>query len=253
MALGDYTEQDNDPSDDLNHGTHIAGIIGADANNQEGICGICWNVKLLNIRSGFKTVDGGYLQDDDAAAGIIYAADMGADVISLSWGDINFSQIIADACYYAYEHGCIIVAAAGNEGSTSAHLLTYPAKLSTTLSVGAVDSNKQLTSFSSYGPELDLVAPGQFIISTYDVTPDNLYQEQSGTSMSAPFVAAGIALLLSVEPGLNYEEIRGRLISSALDLGDPGFDNVYGNGLLNVQELLTNLNYPVIEISYPHF
>ncbi len=250
MALGDFTVQDNDPSDDLNHGTHIAGIIGADTNNQEGVCGICWNVKLLVIRSGFKTVDGGYLQDDDAAAGVIYAADMGADVISLSWGDTNFSQIIADACYYAYEHGCVIVAAAGNEGSTSAHLLTYPARLSTTLSVGAVDNNKQLTSFSSYGPQLDLVAPGQFIISTYD-TPDNLYQEQSGTSMSAPFVAAGIALLLSVEPGLNYEEIRGRLISSALDLGDPGFDNVYGNGLLNVQELLTNLNYPTIAISFP--
>jgi subtilisin family serine protease len=250
MALGDYTVQDNDPSDDLNHGTHIAGIIGADTNNQEGVCGICWNVKLLVIRSGFKTVDGGYLQDDDAAAGVIYAADMGVDVISLSWGDTNFSQIIADACYYAYEHGCVIVAAAGNEGSTSAHLLTYPARLSTTLSVGAVDNNKQLTSFSSYGPQLDLVAPGQFIISTYD-TPDNLYQEQSGTSMSAPFVAGGIALLLSIEPGLNYEEIRGRLISSALDLGDPGFDNVYGNGLLNVQELLTNLNYPTIAISYP--
>ncbi|MBL7148576.1 MAG: S8 family serine peptidase [Candidatus Cloacimonetes bacterium] len=251
LALGDYTVQDNDPSDDLNHGTHIAGIIGADANNQEGVCGICWNVKLLVIRSGFNTVDGGYLQDDDAAAGIIYAADMGADVISLSWGDINFSQIIADACYYAYEHGCTIAAAAGNEGSTNAHLLTYPARLSTTLSVGAVDKYKQLASFSSYGPELDLVAPGQFIISTYDVTLGNLYQEQSGTSMSAPFVAAGIALLLSIEPGLNYEEIRGRLISSALDLGDPGFDNVYGNGMLNVQELLTNLNYPVIEISYP--
>ncbi|MCK4311716.1 MAG: S8 family serine peptidase [Candidatus Cloacimonetes bacterium] len=252
IALGDYTEQDNDPTDELNHGTHIAGIIGADANNNEGVCGICWSVKVLVIRSGFNTIGGfGYLQDDDAAAGIIYAADMGADIISLSWGDLNFSQIIADACYYAYEHGSIIVASAGNEGSTSAHLITYPARLSTTISAGAIDSNKQLTSFSSYGPELDLVAPGLSIISTYDTSSGNLYKEQSGTSMSAPFIAGIIALLLSVEPGLNYEQVRGRLISSAIDLGEPGFDNVYGNGLVDAYSLLINLTYPEIGITDP--
>ncbi|MCK5050088.1 MAG: S8 family serine peptidase, partial [Candidatus Cloacimonetes bacterium] len=78
IALGDYLEQDNDPDDELNHGTHVAGIISADTNNEEGVSGISWNSKLLIVRSGFKTMSGGYLQDDDAAAGIIYAADMGA-------------------------------------------------------------------------------------------------------------------------------------------------------------------------------
>lgn len=251
MALGDYLEQDNDPTDELNHGTHIAGIIAADSNNETGVSGISWNSKLLIIRSGFKTIDGGYLQDDDAAAGIIYAADMGADVINLSWGDTNYSQIIADACSYAYNKGSIIVAAAGNEGATVEHQVVYPAQLSTTLAIGAVDRYKNLASFSSYGPQIDIVAPGQQIFSTFDITEEDLYKEQSGTSMAAPFVCGAIALLLAVEPGQTFTEVRGRLISSADDLGEIGFDNIYGNGLLDVFSLLTEVYYPVIEISSP--
>lgn len=251
IALGDYIQQDNDPDDELNHGTHVAGIISADTNNEEGVSGISWNSKLLVIRSGFKTLNGGYLQDDDAAAGIIYAADMGADVINLSWGDTNYSQIIADACYYAYNKGSVIVAAAGNEGATVEHQVVYPAQLSTTLAIGAVDRYKNLASFSSYGPQIDIVAPGQLIISTYDTPPEDLYKEQSGTSMAAPFVSGAIALLLSVEPGLNFPEVRGRLISSAHDLGEIGFDNIFGNGLLDVYSLLTDSSSPVIEITTP--
>ena len=251
IALGDYLQQDNDPQDELNHGTHIAGIISADTNNEEGVCGISWNSKLLIVRSGFKSMDGGYLQDDDAAAGIIYAADMGADVINLSWGDTNFSQIIADACNYAYNKGSIIVAAAGNEGANTSHQVVYPAQLSTTLAVGAVDRYKDLAAFSSYGPQIDLVAPGQQIVSTFYTSPEDLYKEQSGTSMAAPFVVAAIALLIAEEPGLNFSEVRGKLISSAHDLGADGFDNFYGNGLLDVYALLTESSYPTIEITDP--
>ena len=252
IALGDYTQQDNNPEDELGHGTHVAGIISADSNNDVGITGISWNSKLLIIRSGFKTLNGGYLQDDDAAAGIIYAADMGADVINLSWGDTNYSQIIADACYYAYNKGSIIVVAAGNEGATVEHQVVYPAQLSTTLAIGAVDSYKNLASFSSYGPQIDIVAPGQLILSTYDLTPENLYKEQSGTSMAAPFVSGAIALLLAVDPGLDFSEVRGRLISTADDLGVEGFDNIFGNGMLDVYSLLTETSYPIIEITTPY-
>ncbi len=249
MAMGDYLDQDNDPSDELNHGTHIAGIISADTNNNKGISGICWNIKLLVIRAGFLSIDGyGYLQDDDAAAGIIYASDMGADIINLSWGDENFSQIIADACYYAYERGSIIVVSSGN---TYGPDIMYPAILSTTISVGSVDKYLERASFSSYGPALDLVAPGVNIISTYNVSGENTYYEQSGTSVSAPFVSACLGLLLSLEPGLNFEQVRARLNSSTIDLGEPGFDNEYGNGLLDAYSLLTTTSYPVIEISYP--
>ena len=86
IALGDYLDQDNDPDDENYHGTHVAGIIGAVGNNGIGVCGVNWNVKLLAVRAGFRTTDSaGFLQDDDAAAAIIYAADMGAQVINLSW------------------------------------------------------------------------------------------------------------------------------------------------------------------------
>ena len=249
IALGDFTEQDNDASDELNHGTHVAGIIAADTNNNEGIGGICWNVSLLPIRAGFKTIDGmGYLQDDGAAAGIIYAADMGAEIINISWGDVNFSQIIADACDYAAQKGVVIVASAGNEGCG---VITYPGKLASTISVGAVDKTKELTSFSSFGSQLDLVAPGKDIISAYGNEAENLYFSLSGTSMSAPFVSAATALLLSVEPNLSNQEVRGKLISSTIDLGAVGFDNFYGNGLLDIYNLLTNNNYPIIEILSP--
>ncbi|MCD4817894.1 MAG: S8 family serine peptidase [Candidatus Cloacimonetes bacterium] len=248
-ALGDYLEEDNDPTDEYNHGTHVAGIIAATSDNNEGIAGICWDVNLLVIRAGFSTTGGGFLQDDDAAAGLIYAADMGANVISLSWGDVSFSPIIADACEYAYERGCIIVAAAGN---TYTYPLMYPAKLSTTISVGAVDSQNQRAGFSSYGLALDLVAPGVGVLSTFDVTEDNFYKEQSGTSMSAPFVAGAVGLLLSVEPNLSFESVKTRLISSATSIGSAGHDIEYGYGLLNAYKLLTNTDYPKIEITSPN-
>ena len=252
IGLGDYVEQDNDPTDELNHGTHIAGTIGADTNNNDGVSAICWNIQMLIIRSGFSTniAGTGYLQDDDAAAGIIYAADMGANIINISWGDTNYSQIIADACNYAYQRGSLIIASAGNEGATQEHVITYPAKLSTTISVGAVTNTKELASYSSWGEQIDLVAPGNLIISTYSM--DDLYKEMSGTSMAAPFVAGSVALLLSNEPELSFEQIRGRLISSTTDLGDIGFDFRYGNGLLNVYDLLVDQTYPQIVIDSPY-
>ncbi len=249
IALGDYLDQDNDPTDESGHGTHIAGIIGAATNNGIGIAGICWNIQLMILRAGFRTTIGaGYLQDDDASAAIIYAADNGAHVINLSWGSNTFSQIIADACQYAYDKGVIIIASAGN---TPVPEVMYPAKLNTTIAVGAVNNFLNLTGFTSYGPDLDIVAPGEFILSSYLPQDGNIYSQSSGTSMSAPFVVGAVALLLSREPGLSFHEIKSRLFSSAIDLGDPGFDNFFGHGLLNVEGLLTITEHPYIEISYP--
>ncbi len=251
IALGDYLDQDNDATDENKHGTHVSGIICADTNNNLGVAGIMYNCRLMVIRAGFRTTEGyGYLQDDDSAAAIVYAADMGADVINLSWGDTNYSDIIADACQYAYDHGTIIVASAGNDPVPG---LSYPAKLSTTIAVGAVDSYYNLTGFSSYGPNLDLMAPGQQILSTYDVEDDGTgtYEEQSGTSMAAPFVTGAVGLLLSKNPNLDFHAVRSKLAQSADDYGDEGYDNFYGNGVLNVNKLVANESLPFIEITYP--
>ncbi|MGB4309498.1 MAG: S8 family serine peptidase [Candidatus Cloacimonadaceae bacterium] len=249
IALGDYLEQDNDPSDENFHGTHVAGIIGAVGNNGIGVCGVNWNVKLLAVRAGFRTTDSaGFLQDDDAAAAIIYSADMGAQVINLSWGDDKYSPIIADACQYAYDKGAVIVASAGN---VPLPFLSYPAKLGTTISVGAVNRNRNLAGFSSFGPDLDLVAPGEEVLSTYMLESPNQYTRLSGTSMSAPYVSGAIALLLALNPGLSPQEVRSRLLDSCDDLGTPGYDMYYGHGMLNVRKLLESTNPPLIHVSSP--
>ena len=249
IALGDYLDQDNDPNDETGHGTHVAGIIGAESNNSIGVAGICWDVKIMVLRAGFRTtLSSGYLQDDDAAAAIIYAVDNGANVINISWGSDYFSPVISDVCQYAYERGVIVVASAGN---TPQPEIMFPARLNTTVAVGAVNKNLTLAGFSSYGPDIDLVAPGDFVLSTYLDEGGYVYKEQSGTSMSAPFVTAAVALLLSFEPGLSVEEVKARLFASATDLGDPGFDNRYGNGLLNVEKLLTGEGSPLVNITYP--
>ena len=249
IASGDYLIQDNDPEDEYNHGTHVAGIIGATPNNEQGISGVCWNVSILAIRAGFKTADGlsGVLQDDDASAGIIYAADMGADVINLSWGDYVYSPIIADACEYAYNSGSIVVVSAGN---TASYGLMYPARLAHTISVGAVDDQGERYWQSSYGEYLDIMAPGVNVISCFDIE-EPFYENMSGTSMSAPYISGVIALLLSREPDLSFEEIRARLAYSAYDMGEAGKDIYYGNGLLNAAALLQIQNTPLIEIDYP--
>ncbi len=249
VALGDYVGQDNDVTDENFHGTHVAGILGAVSNNGVGISGSCWNLKILALRAGFRTTSGtGFLQDDDAAAAVIYGADMGAAVMNLSWGDPNYSPIIADACNYAFEKGVTLVASAGNDPGP---FLSYPAKLATVISVGAVDQYKNLAGFSSYGAELDLVAPGQQIYSTYKSEGVDMYKEQSGTSMSAPFVTGSIALLKSIQPNLTPGEVRARLLTSTDDLGTDGFDQYYGHGLLNARKLLENLSSPIIDINYP--
>jgi len=246
-GIGDYLGRDNNANDENFHGTHVAGIIGADTNNNTGIAGTAWNVSLMPVRAGFRTSDGqGYLEDDDAAAAIIYAADMGCHVLNLSWGDRNYSPIIEDACNYAISKGTIIVASAGN---TPEPVVSYPARLNNVISVGAVNASEQLASFSSYGPDLDIVAPGQEIVSTYN--NDNPYFAQSGTSMAAPFVTGAVALLLSQNPTLTYLDVRARLQASAKDLGISGFDNVFGAGMLDVQKLLSITAVHQINVSYP--
>ncbi len=256
IALGDYTVRDNDASDENYHGTHVSGIIGAEVNNNQGIAGVMWKTRLLAIRAGFRTTaGGGYLQDDDVSAAIIYATDMGADIINMSWGSSYYSPIIADACQYAYDRGVILVASSGNNPGPH---ISYPAKLSTVISVGSVDRAKTLSSFSSYGPELDIVAPGSQIISTYSIEDGNDgYSELSGTSMAAPYAAGIIGLLLAQRPGTSFDELKTMLYSTAEylplnSIESSGFNQQYGYGLINAYNLLSTYASPFISITYPY-
>ena len=129
--------RDNDPMDFFGHGTHCSGIASAVTNNNIGVAGVCWNCKIMAVRAGYATEGGwGYMEADDAVEGVIYAADNGADVISMSWGNYSLHYLLEDLMNYAYSKGVVLVAAAGNDDSSSK---LYPAALGNVIGVGATD------------------------------------------------------------------------------------------------------------------
>ena len=235
-GFGDYLTRDNDPQDESAHGTHVAGIIAATANNNTGITGVAPDAKIMALRAGMTLLQGGgFLEEDDIAAAILYAVENGAHMINMSWGGPERTFIIGDALQYAYSKGIVLVAAAGNSGEPG---LSYPAASNNTLSVGAVDHSDRLASFSSTGPAVDLVAPGVSILSTQ---PNNGYSSRSGTSFSAPHISGLAALILSRKPDLSPQLLRSLLLTSVQDLGQIGQDNSFGAGRVNGALLANNL------------
>lgn len=207
---GDWIERDNSPDDESGHGTHVAGIIAAESNNGIGIAGIAWHCRLMPLRAGFISGAGAFLQSDDVAAAIVYAADNGAHVINLSLGDTVNVFVVQDAIAYAYQRGCVLVAAAGNDATAGSY---YPAALDTVISVAAVGENGRLSSISNFGATIDIAAPGDNILST-DL--DGQFQVKFGTSMAAAHISGIAALMLSANPTCNNTEIRQTLTASSL-------------------------------------
>lgn len=234
----DYVDRDLDPKDMHGHGTHVAGIITAGLNNQEGISGMAPNVKILAIRVLDAKGSGSLF---NIAKGIAYAANNGAKVINMSLGSPSGGSTMRTLANflskYAEARGALIIAAAGNSGGA----IGFPAAASEFLSVGAVNEDKYIASFSNRGKELDVVAPGVQITSTfptYEVTANQLglphnYATLNGTSMATPMVSALAAMLWSQNPYLKPSEVRERIESSATDLGSIGVDELYGYGLIN--------------------
>lgn len=233
---GDWTERDNEPDDETGHGTHVSGIIAAEANNGIGIAGIAWQCRLMPLRAGFRTGAGAFLQNDDVAAAIVYAADNGADVINLSLGDTVNAFLIQDAVEYAYNRGCILVGAAGNSPEPGAY---YPAALNTVLSVASLDKNLQLGN-SNFGASIDIAAPGEEILST-DLNTDQSslgyrYKYRSGTSMAAAHISGVAALLISANPSCRNTEIQQWLIGTARELS---ITHLVGSGFVDAYAALT--------------
>ncbi len=225
--------------DDQGHGTHCAGIVGA-RNNQLGVVGVApgcdlYAVKVLNSR--------GSGQLSWILAGMGWAADNNMQVASMSLGS-NVDDPDAE-CLIAYQRaaqnlldvGCIVVAAAGNNGREANPWVGQPARCPAYLAVAAVDSERKLADFSSRGPAslcaecgVEISAPGVSVRSTI---PGGRYGEKSGTSMACPHVAGAAALLLEQHPNWTHTRVRDRLISTAQDLGAPGTDPGTGAGLLD--------------------
>lgn len=235
-GIGDSTERDNEPDDETGHGTHVSGIIAAEANNGIGIAGVAWGCRLMPLRAGFRIGAGAFLQNDDVAAAIVYAADNGADVINLSLGDTVNTFLIQDAVEYAYNRGCILVAAAGNSPEPGAY---YPAALNTVLSVASLDKNLQLGN-SNFGASIDIAAPGEEILSTGLNTdpssPGYGYKNRSGTSMAAAHISGVAALLISANPSCSNTEIQQWLTGTARELS---ITHLVGAGLVDAYAALT--------------
>ncbi len=230
----DYVNQDNDPKPDnpylpnAFHGTHVAGIIGAVTDNLIGVAG--WaQVQLLAVR---VLNDSGNGNLTNVALGIRWAADHNARIINLSLGGDATTTPLNEACNYALSRGAILIAAAGNDGRAN---VSYPARLSSCVCVGATDEMSGLASFSNYGTEQEVVAPGVTISST---APGNSYLVASGTSMSCPEVSGVAALILALNPTLTPNEVRAILAASAIDMGAPGKDNRFGYGMVNAARAL---------------
>lgn len=199
-----FAEKNNDPMDLEGHGTHVAGII-AGIHNDIGINGINPNAIIMPLKS-VATRSG---EAADSAEAIIYAVDNGAQVINCSWTEPEESPELIAAVEYAESKGVIIVAAAGNSGKDLNRRKLYLTDFDSVISVANHESSGRLASRSNYGAKkVDISGPGQHI---YSSIPGNKYEYRNGTSMASPFVAGAISLLLSLEPGHDFESIKNRL------------------------------------------
>jgi subtilisin family serine protease len=226
------------------HGTHVAGIIAAEKNNEVGGYGVNPNVSILSIDVFNRSM---FSSDYTVAEGILEAVKQKAQVINLSLGSTYASPIIEDAINKAIEANITVVAAAGNSG---ANMLEYPASFNGVISVGATNSENKLADFSTYGPAVDVVAPGEDIYSSaFDVDKGATYMELDGTSMASPVVAGTVSLLLSKNPKLTPNQIQYILNKTATDLGSKGYDTTYGFGLINPINALKydSKNLPSVE------
>jgi len=204
VAGYDFVEDDTVPQDDFGHGCGVSGIIAANTNNAIGIAGVAPNAQIMPLRVLDHQGVGSY---SDVAAALVYAADHDADIVNLSLGGLYPSNMLSTAIDYAVSNGVTVIAAAGNTGGN----VLYPAAYDSVVAVAAVDANLELSSFSSYGPEIDLLAPGRDILTT---TINGNYRAQDGTSFAAPYVSGVAALEMAFDRSL---VIDGEVVRFSLD------------------------------------
>lgn len=236
VAGYDFVNDDNDPADDYGHGTHVAGLAAAFGNNGIGIAGTSWGARIMPVKVLNSSGLGTYA---NAAAGIVWAADQGAQVINLSFGGIAPSSVLEDAVNYAAARGIVLVGAAGNNGSPS---VLYPAAYPAVIAVSATNSANQRASFSNYGPQIELAAPGAGI---YSLHLGGGYLIRNGTSMSAPQVSGLAAILLGLPGNASASAVRGQMQASALDLGPAGWDSEFGFGLIQMDAAMLLVLGPI--------
>lgn len=234
----DFVNDDATPEDGSSHGTHVAGIIGAEGNNRIGIAGVNWNCRIMALRTLNDRGSGG---TDAAVEAVLYAVSKGARLINASWGGYQHSQALQDALQYATDEGILIVAAAGNNALDSDREFFYPASypVDGVLAVASSEARGRLSSFSNFGRfSVDVVAPGSEIYSTI---PQDGYARKSGTSMASPFVAGVAGLLLSMDSSLSPRQLKNALMNATTPYS-LFEDRVSTGGELNAKAAVEQLN-----------
>lgn len=225
----DFVNDDDDALDDNGHGTHVAGIIGAECNNNEGIVGVVGNleidiipIKVLNENGEGKI--------EDIIKGIKYAIEKDVDIINLSLGGLGDNEELSKCIEYAIDNDILVVAAAGNDKRNTDKYL--PAKLDGVFTVASYNILGKKAGFSNFGETVDISAPGVKILST---VLNNEYEAWDGTSMSSPIVTGIAALLMSNNEKLTANETKDILIDSVKDVYREGKDMLSGYGYINAK------------------
>lgn len=220
-------------NDGNGHGTHVAGTIAAYDDNQ-GVIGVYPGVNLHIVKIFNDSGDWTYASDLIAAVSQCQSA--GANVVNMSLGGGTSSTTEQNAMQSFADDGLLLVAAAGNAGTSAK---SYPASYDAVVSVAAVDANENRASYSQYNNQVEIAAPGSAVYSTY---PTNTYASLSGTSMATPHVAGGAALVWSYFPQCSNTQLRNALTSAAEDKGASGRDNLYGYGLMQLEDTYNYLS-----------
>jgi subtilisin family serine protease len=227
--------------DIMGHGTEVASVAAAQTDNGEGIAGAGWKVTVMPVHLS----DGPSFPIDAEIRGIMYAVDHGADVINISAGSLFANDAEREAVEYALQRDVVVVAAAGNGGRDGypADQVQYPAAYPGVIAVGATAGpplgSDLIADWSSRGPALTVVAPGTNIIGyTANTVSWSLSAGLQGTSFASPLVAGLVGLMKSVDPILTPAAAKAALIATAVDRGDPGFDQTFGWGLIDAARAL---------------
>jgi len=219
----------SDTHDVLGHGTAVAGAAAAISNNGKGVAGVAWQNSIMPLVVLDAT---DYASYSNIASAITYAVDHGVRVINVSIGGSSSSSTLQNAVTYAWNKGALVFACAMNNSSSTPY---YPAACANAIAVASTDSNDNHSSFSNYGSWITVSAPGSYI---YTTNNGGGYGAWNGTSFSSPITAGLASLILSVNPSLTNQQVKGLILQNADDLGTSGFDQYFGYGRINMARSL---------------
>ena len=231
----DFVSNSNNIADVFGHGTQVSGISAGVIDNGVGIAGMA-NLTIMTSKWWHQSGS-----DFSVAESVFYAVDNGAHVLNLSLSCGCLMPMTEDAVNFAYNNGVVVVASAGNGGNSNPH---YPAAYPNVMSVSAITMNDNLAGFSSWGSHLDVTAPSPDILAPNNQGVSSYTSSFGGTSAASPHVAGLAGLVLSVDPTLTPDEVRAFINENTDDVGDPGFDNFFGNGRINSSATIAALGLP---------